>query len=231
MRVIIYNLNWNIIETIAISEQITIKINKDIEQYFWIDLEDFKQKFNNDNFVFLLLSCKQYQSLFPDKINKKNPYETEIDHLVWVYEKYLSKNTYKIWIDSKDHKKLFELLQGISNNKSALTLIYNNYKNLIWEHIAINNRQNEIDQYISDNILECMQNNLWILFWEENEITRNKENNKEMINNIELLSSTVRDMLYKQLNITDEEKWYVDSIIDKSIESAIEKTTDKDYWY
>lgn len=203
-----------------------IKTNKDVEQYFWIDLEDFKQKFNNDNFVFLLLSCKQYQSLFPDKINKKNSHQTEIDYLVWVYENYLSKNVHKMWIDPKDYKKLFDLLQEISNNKNALTLIYKDYEALIWEHTVVINRQNEIDNYIADNIVQCMKNNLEILFWQENEIARNKENNKEMINNIELLSSTVRDMLYKQLNITDEEKWYVDSIIDKSIESAIEKTTD-----
>lgn len=173
-----------------------------------------------------MLSCKQYESCFPDKINKKNSYETEIDHLVWVYEKYLSKNIHKIWIDSKDHKQLFELVQGISNNKSALTLIYNNYKNLIWEHVAINNRQNEINQYISDNLLECMHNNLWILFWEENEIIRNKENNTEMANNIELLSSTVRDRLYVQLNIIDEEKSYANSIIDKSIERTLDKVID-----
>lgn len=71
-----------------------------------------------------------------------------------------------------------------------------------------------------------MQNNLWILFWEENEIIRNKENNTEMANNIELLSSTVRDRLYVQLNIIDEEKSYANSIIDKSIERTLDKVID-----
>lgn len=203
-----------------------IKTNKDVDQYFWVNLEDFKQKFNNDNFVFLLLSCKQYQSLFPDKINKKNSHQTEIDYLVWVYENYLKKNIYNMWIDNKDYVKLFELLQGISHNKNALTLIYNDYEALIWEHTVVINRQNEIDNYVAVNILQCMENNLSILFGEDSEIIWNEKNQQEIEKKIESMCSIVRDILYKSLDITDKEKNYINSIIDKSIETTLDKIVD-----
>ena len=96
----------------------------------------------------------------------------------------------------------------------------------MWEHIAMNKRQNEIDTYITDNIVQCMQNNLWILFWEENEILCTENNKGQIGNNIELLSSTIRDTLYKQLNIIDEEKDYTNSIIDKLIESSLGQVID-----
>ena len=68
--------------------------------------------------------------------------------------------------------------------------------------------------------------NLWILFWEENEILWNEDNQEQMTNSMELLSSTVRDTLYVQLNIIDEEKSYANSIIDKSIERTLDKVID-----
>lgn len=215
------------VETIQEPSNVVIKTNKDVEQYFWDSLEDFKQRFFGDNFVFLLLSCKKYESSFPDKINKKNSYETEIDQLVSIYENYFKVNIKsRLWIDSKDYQKLFNLVKDISNNKHALTFIYNHYENLVWEYIAINNRQNEISIYITDNIVQCMKNNLWILFWEENEIIIDKESKEELANRIESLSSIVRDTLYKQLKIIDEEKDYTNSIISKSIESILDKLID-----
>lgn len=99
-------------------------------------------------------------------------------------------------------------LQGISHNKNALTLIYNDYEALIWEHTVVINRQNEIDNYVAVNILQCMENNLSILFWEDSETIWNEKNQQEIEKKIESMCSIVRDILYKSLDITDKEKLY-----------------------